>query len=105
MKHTLIKFLLLFVLSFNIAHASIIAVLDDCDDCHHNSLYESLTISNTKVVDSSDLCSMHHCFHFVGIIQVLTLAFDNTHYSNILSIKITAYSPPSKERSNKPPIS
>lgn len=99
----MIKFLLLLSLSFNIAHAAIIAVADDCTECPNNALYDYVYETN-DVTDSDDLCTMHHFFHFTAIIDVSNINFDAFAYSEHPTQKSTVYSPPSKETSTKPPI-
>lgn len=99
----MIKFLLLFSLSFNIAHATIIAVADDCTDCQNNTVYDYVHATEV-VVDPTDLCTMDHCFHFTAIISTSDIAFDDSLYSEQSTQKNTFYTPPSKRIHIKPPI-
>ena len=99
----MINLLLLFSLSFNIAHATIIAVVDDCTDCHNNTVYDYTHVTEVTV-DPADLCTMDHCFHFTAIMSVSDINFDHLLYSEQPKQKNTFYTPPSKEMSIKPPI-
>ncbi|GIT99106.1 hypothetical protein TSL1_19270 [Sulfurovum sp. TSL1] len=99
----MIKLLLLLSLSFNIAHAAVIAIADDCTECHNNTLYDYVHETNV-ITDSDDLCTMHHLFHFAAIIDVSDINFDAFAYSEQPTQKSTFYSPPSKEAFIKPPI-
>lgn len=103
MKRRIIKLLLLLSLSFNIAHATIIAIADDCTECHNNTLCDYAYETNV-VADSADLCTMHHFFHFIAIINVFNAQFDAFAHSEEPTQKNTFYSPPLEETSIKPPI-
>lgn len=99
----MIKLLLLLSLSFNIAHAAIIAIADDCTECHNNTLCDYAYETNV-IADSADLCTMHHFFHFIAIINVFDAHFDAFVYSEETTQKKIFYSPPPEETSTKPPI-
>jgi len=99
----MIKLLLLFLLSFNIAHAAIIAIADDCTECHNNSLYDYVYEAHVDN-DSADLCTMDHCFHFTAIMSASDIKFNHLLYGEQTKQKNTFYSPPPKEISLKPPI-
>lgn len=99
----MIKLLLLFSLFFNIAHATIIAVADDCTDCHNNTVYDYVHATEV-VVDPADLCTMDHCFHFTGIISTSDISFYDALYSEQPMQKNTFYSSPIQKTSIKPPI-
>lgn len=100
----MIKLLLLLSLSFNIAHAAIIAIADDCTECHNNTLYDYVYEAHTDN-DSADLCTMDHCFHFTAIISTSDIGFDDSLYSEQPTQKNTFYSSPPQKISIKPPIS
>lgn len=99
----MIKLLLLLSLSFNIAHEAIIAIADDCKECHNNTLYDYVYEVDVSS-DSTDLCTMDHCFHFTAIIGTSNISYDDSLYIIQLTQKNTFYSPPPKETSIKPPI-
>ena len=99
----MIKLLLLLSLSFNIAHAAIIAIVDDCTECHNNTLYDYMYETNVDT-DSADLCTMDHCFHFTAIIGASDINFDDPSCIEQPTQRSAFYSPPPKETSIKPPI-
>jgi hypothetical protein len=87
-------------LLFNIAHASVIAMEDDC---HHNTVTEYLMEQNIHD-ECNDICDMDHLFHFIAILSVVNTDFNISAYSTRPIQKITIYYPPFKENSTKPPI-
>jgi len=100
LKKKLLHFLLLFSLFFNIAHATVIAIEEDC---HHDSISEY--ILDTHVDDDcGDLCDMHHLFHFMAILDTSLIGFDNLVITTKFMQKSLQYTPPFKETSIKPPI-
>jgi len=97
----MIKLLLLLSLSFNIAHAAIIAIADDCTECHNNTLYDYVYEAHADN-DSTDLCTMDHCFHFTAIISTSDINFDDSQYSEQLTQKNTFYSSPPLNEAPRP---
>jgi len=96
----MIKFLLLLSLFFNISHASLIAIEDDC---HHETAHEYV-MEQTQSSDCGDLCDMHHLFHFMAILDAYHVNF-NVNHNKLKSIHaLTHYTPPYQEISIKPPI-
>ncbi len=100
MKKTLLHFLLLFSLFFNIAHATVIAIEDDC---HHESAHEYVTEQSAST-ECGDLCDMHHLFHFMAIVDTnaplpLHVAIGEKHTQTAV-----CYTPPYKQTTIKPPI-
>jgi hypothetical protein len=100
LKKSFIQLLLLCSLFFNVAHASIIAV---GDECHTESVHEYVLEQSTNS-ECGDLCDMHHLFHFMAIIDTPMLAIENNFIQLKLTHKTTLYTPPFKETNIKPPI-
>ncbi len=100
MNIKLIKFLLLLSLFFNIVHASVIAMEDDC---HHDTVSE-YRMGQDIADDCGDLCDMDHLFHFIAILSTADLDFDTSTHKAQPTQKSTLYCPPFKETSTKPPI-
>jgi hypothetical protein len=96
----IIKFLLLLSLLFNIAHASVIAMEDDC---HHNTVTEYLMEQNIDD-ECGDICDMDHLFHFIAILSTSDTDFETSAHSAQPIQKTTLYYPPFKENTTKPPI-
>ena len=100
MKKKLIQLLLLCSLFFNIAHATVIALEEDC---HHDSVSEY--VLDTHVDDEcGDLCELHHLFHFMAIIVTPYTGMESLKHSEKLTLKSTRYTPPFKQTTIKPPI-
>ncbi len=100
MKKIFIQFLLLFSLCFNIAHASIIAIEDDC---HHESAHEYVA-EQSHDTECGDLCDMHHLFHFIAILDTSIFSLHTIHAQETLAHQNTYYISPFPETSIKPPI-
>jgi len=100
MNKYFIQFLLLLSLFFNIAHASIIAMEDEC---HHESVHEYV-LEQSETAECGDLCDMHHLFHFMAIIDAPVLALETPFSQTTLTHKTTRYTPPFKQTNIKPPI-
>ena len=100
LKKNFIHFLLLFTLFFNIAHATIISIEDNC---HHESTHEYVA-EQTQSNDCGDLCDIHHLFHFSAILDGTVYAIEPLKVQTLFSQKITFYNPPFQESSIKPPI-
>ena len=96
----MIKLVLLLALLFNITHASMIAMEDDC---HHDSAHEYV-MEQTQSSECGDLCEMHHLFHFMAIINTSHLYFDTLAQQEKLTLSATLYTPPFKKTTFKPPI-
>ena len=96
----IIKLLLLLSMFFNIVHASVIAMEDDC---HHDTVTEYLMEQNIAD-DCGDLCDMDHLFHFIAILSTPNVNFDTSAHHIQPTQKIAFYHPPFKENTTKPPI-
>ncbi len=96
----MIRFILLLSLFFNIAHASIIALEDDC---HHDTVSEYLMEQN-MADECGDLCDMDHLFHFIAILSTPNMDFDTSLHNAQPTQEIIHYHPPFKETTTKPPI-
>ena len=99
-KKHIIHFLLLFSLFFNIAHATIIATEDTCQ---HETAYEYVS-EQVHTTECGDLCELHHLFHFMAIITDTSIDFNTPIIKELLTSKLTQYTPPFQETSIKPPI-
>jgi len=100
LKKNLIQFLLLFSLFFNIAHATVIALEDEC---HHESAHEYVA-EQSNSTECGDLCDVHHLFHFIAILDNHLLNEDNISRQEAFIQKVTFYVPPSPQRNIRPPI-
>lgn len=96
----MIKLLLLLSLLFNIGHASLIAVEDDC---HHETATEYV-MEQTEASDCGDLCDMHHLFHFMAIVATPEISFCALSKEAQPTAKTTLYTPPFQKTTIKPPI-
>lgn len=96
----LVQFLLLLSIFFNITHASLIAIEDDC---HHETAQEYV-MEQTQASDCGDLCEMHHLFHWTAIIVPATNYLGAELYAEQPNFKELSYYPPFQRRENKPPI-
>ncbi len=96
----MVKLLLLFALLFNISHASIIAIEDDC---HHESAHEYV-MEQTQSSECGDLCEMHHLFHFMAIISTSPINFNPLTQQDKLTKSTLPYTPPFQKTTIKPPI-
>jgi len=100
LKKKFIQLLLLFSLFFNVAHASIIAIEDDC---HHETAHEYV-LEQSQSSECGDLCDMHHCFHFLAILDTQTITCNKNHGQESLIHKNNRYTPPFQKTIIKPPI-
>lgn len=100
MRSKLIYLLLLTALTFNIAHASIIASQDHCD---HESISEYV-LEQSESQECHDLCDLHHLFHMTAIITEVLSFINTSPYSEVPNTKLLTYHPPFKYTENKPPI-
>jgi len=96
----IIKFLLLLSLFFNISHASLIAIEDDC---HHETAAEYV-MEQMQPSDCGDLCDMHHLFHFMAIVSTSEISFCALTKQAQVTEKTTLYTPPFQKTRIKPPI-
>jgi len=101
LKKNLIQFLLLFSLFFNIAHATVIALEDDC---HHESSHDYMQEQSTST-ECGDLCDMHHLFHFMAVISTQSLNFHHDVPSTQATHTTSLYSQDTYKKDIKPPIS
>lgn len=99
----MIQLFLLLSLCFNITHASVIAIADNCDECENSSVI-SYVLEKVDTNTPSDLCTMHHLFHFMAIINHSNIIFDTTTQKDNFTEKLTRHTPPFQETSIKPPI-
>jgi hypothetical protein len=100
LKKKLIQFLLLFSLFFNIAHATIIALEDDC---HHVYTHDYIEEQKTST-ECGDLCDMHHLFHFMAVINTQSLDFNHDIYMTKEIHQTSLYSQETYTKDIKPPI-
>jgi hypothetical protein len=100
LKLKIIKLLLLLSLFFNITHASIIAMENEC---HHDTLTEYVMEKNIAD-ECGDLCDMHHLFHFMAILNTPNIDFDTLTHNEQPTQEMLLYHPPFKETTIKPPI-
>ena len=100
LKKNFIHFLLLFTLFFNIAHATIIAIEDNC---HHESTHEYVA-EQTQSTGCGDLCDIHHLFHFTAILDETLYTVEPLKAQILFIQKTTLYTPPFKQTNIKPPI-
>lgn len=96
----MIKVLLLLALLFNITHASILPMEDDC---HHESVHEYV-MEQTQTSECGDLCEMHHLFHFMAIINTSHIHVDALAQQEKIRLRTTLHTPPFKKTTTKPPI-
>lgn len=100
MKKHRIHFLLLFALLFNIVHASIIAIEDEC----HEESVHTYILEQSQSMDCGDICDIEHLFHFIAIVQGL----DSSEYLDFTAL-IPTHQPHNyhaifSKTSIKPPI-
>lgn len=100
MKKKFIQLLLLFSLFFNVAHASIIAIEDEC---HHETAHEYV-LEQSQSAECGDLCDMHHFFHFMAILDTLNSTWHTDYAQEVLIHKSNRYTSPFPETIIKPPI-
>ncbi len=100
MRSRFIQILLLLAMTFNIAHASIIASEDHCG---HENVFEYVgEMSHSQ--DCNDLCDIHHLFHMTAIITPAFSFLTEVHETEQPNATLLSYNPPFKETENKPPI-
>jgi hypothetical protein len=100
MNKIYLQIILLVTLLFSIAHASIIAIEDDCD---HASVHEYI-LEQSSPSDCGDLCDMHHLFHFMAIIESVKSEVYTAFPLLELRYKIAIYTSPFSQTFIQPPI-
>ena len=100
MKTKLIHIVLLLAMTFNIVHASIIAVEDHCE---HESISEYVS-EQFESQDCDDLCDIHHLFHMTAIVTPEVILSLVPKYTDQPNSRLLAYHPPFKRTEQKPPI-
>lgn len=100
MNKKLVQLLLLLSLSFNIAHASVIAMEDDC---HTETAYEYV-MEQSQTSDCGDLCDLIHLFHWTAIITPAVSCVRTELHAEQPDTKELNYHPPFQKREKKPPI-
>ena len=101
MKKKIVQFILLLSLFFSIAHASFIAIEDEC---HHETAHEYV-LEQSQSSECGDLCDLHHCFHFMAILDTKNTTWKTDYIQEDLIHKNNSYTPPFPETIIKPPIS
>lgn len=100
MKQRFIQFLLLFSLLFNITHASVIAMEENCK---HESINQYIAEQEHQT-SCGDLCDFHYLFHFIAIVDRDTISFDKRETKNSIIYQNIAYISPTIQSDIKPPI-
>jgi len=100
-KKKIVQFILLLSLFFSIAHASLIAIEDEC---HHETAHEYV-LEQSQSSECGDLCDLHHCFHFMAILDTKNTTWKTDYIQEDLIHKNNSYTPPFPETIIKPPIS
>ena len=100
MRTIFIQILLLLAITFNITHASIIAMEDHCE---HESVSEYI-LEQSQSQECDDLCDIHHLFHLTAIIIAPLTSLDVSIYTDQPITTLLSYHPFFKETQNKPPI-
>jgi len=100
LKTKLTYILLLLAMTFNIAHASIIALEDHCE---HESVSEYVS-EQFESQECDDLCDIHHLFHLTAIITPEIIVSLAPKYTEQPDSKLLTYHPPFKRTEQKPPI-
>ncbi|MDQ7083798.1 MAG: hypothetical protein Q9M36_02220 [Sulfurovum sp.] len=97
----IITMILLLMLSFNILHDTLIHIISD----------ETQSIQQPYIGESilsphlSDMHEIHNIFHFIAILRIVTQSILPLDRSMRNILPRVRYSPPLRERSDKPPIS
>jgi len=99
-KKKIVQFLLLLSLFFGIAHASVIAIEDEC---HHETAHEYV-LEQSQSTECGDLCDMHHFFHVIAILDMQSTIWNTDYVQESLIHKNNRYTPPVQETIIKPPI-
>jgi len=86
---------------FNIFHASLIAMAEDCEHTHSTF---TLVLDAFEHDDCDDLCDIHHLFHFMAILTTSDTFFNHLDYKEVVSLKPIYYTAAFKQTTIKPPI-
>ena len=100
MKNRLIQILILCSLFFNIAHATLLALEEDC---HHDSVSEYVMDTHAED-DCGDLCDLHHYFHFMAVVSCDYHSFEHCYTEESFTLMLAEYTPPLIATDIKPPI-
>lgn len=100
MRLKFVQVLLLLMMAFNIAHASILAEMDHCT---HERVSEFI-VEQDQSTQCGDLRDLHHLFHLSAIVETSSLGFDREGSIRLSSSIPFHYYPPFKETAYKPPI-
>jgi hypothetical protein len=93
-----LMFILLFVLSFSLLHDSFLSLMGQ------KSQIQSHQSSSFQLKTTTDVNTLHHCFHFMAIIEdprPLSVGFDK---APIVPNILVAIPSPLEENTYKPPI-
>lgn len=93
-------YVLLFVMTFTIMHDTFISLLHPKEMSHtiHCNVHEDIM---QEMVDTH---SIHSMFHFSAVMVEEYISFENIYKSKISSYYTFFYTPPYKDRAQKPPI-
>lgn len=100
MKKKFIQLLLLCSLFFNITHASIIAIEDEC----HQESVQEYVLEQSESTECGDLCDIHHYFHFVAILDTQSIIWNKSYVQESLIHKNNHYTLLFTKTIIKPPI-
>jgi len=99
LKKYIIQYLLLFSLSFNIAHDTILAT-----KVEHSASVEHYVLEQSSASHCEDGCDLHHCFHFMAILEEASPSLLCPQNKSNLQQHYTYPIPPFKQSTIKPPI-
>jgi uncharacterized membrane protein len=102
MKLKFLHILLLVAITFNITHASIIALDDHCD--HENGVSQHIVQIEQQSETCGDLCDFHHLFHMTAIMTA-TLPLHFAKHKEDPTTKLLTPQPTFNTTQNRPPIS
>jgi len=103
MKSLIVKLLLLLSLSFNISHATFLAIEESHDSCHHTTVSD-FAKQQTQSDACGDLCDIHHLFHFIAIVETPIVIFDDIIMTERPFVSKTLYDTSIPQTDIKPPI-
>ncbi len=101
MKNRLLTLLLLFSISFNIAHAYVIAEYDAHPCEVHEYVHE---FQNAHGIEADDICHLHHFFHMAFILPPINIVLFHDDVNTLHSQKRNTYTYNSHKNFLKPPI-
>lgn len=99
MKKYIIQYLLFFSLSFNIAHDTILST-----KAEHSESVEHYVLEQSSASHCEDVCDLHHCFHFMAILEEASPSLLCPQNKSNLQQHDTSPIPPFKQSNIKPPI-